>query len=117
MQREPAVEIADAHREERRRQVAGEAGREIERRRRRSPDVHLEPGAVERVEEPETDDVIHVEMREQDVDALRLRRQRRAEAADPRAAVEDEDVIAGDAHLDAHRVAAVAHGLGSGRRE
>jgi hypothetical protein len=52
-------------------------------------------------------------MREQDIDAFRLRRQRRAEAADPRTAVEDEHMVAGDAYLDAHRVAAVAHGLGS----
>ena len=81
-------------------------------------DVHAL--VVERCEEPQPLDVVHVEMGEQHVDAvLRVARSgsSAAPAADAGAGVEHEHRLIVRPHLDAGGVAAVARGLGAGRRD
>src|SRR6185436_17266481 len=108
---ERALEIAHADREEWRRKVPRQTRSERHRRARRTPDVDLQIGASERREETEALDVIHVQVREQHVDAALCRRDDLSQAPDPRAGIEDEEVIA-IADLDARSVAAEAHGVG-----
>src|SRR4051812_12093947 len=90
MQLEACGDISQPHREQRRREVAGQPCAQIERGRRRTPDVNLEVLQEEGLEEAEALDVVHVEVREEDVEAAWLR-VRAAHAAYARAGIEDDD--------------------------
>ena len=79
--------------------------------------MHLEVGVVQRVEEAQALDVIHVEVREEHVDPAHAFGQARREPADPGAGIEHEELTGVVAHLDARRVPAVAHGVGARARE
>ena len=76
--------------------------------------MELGAGIPERREEPETLEVIQVQMAEQDVDPARRRAvERRPERADARSGIEDHEAIVLGSYLDARRVASVADGVGA----
>ena len=64
-----AGQIAQMHREQRRREVARQPRLERQRAARRPPDVDLDVGLIERGEEAQALDVVHVQVGQQDVDA------------------------------------------------
>ena len=75
-------------------------------------------GIEERPEEPETLQVVEVEMAEQDVQLVALSHfHRNAERPYPGSCIEDQDLSAGQPHFDTRRVAAVFEGIRAGRRD
>ena len=100
------------NREQRRREVAREPGLERECAAARPPDVDLGRRVIERAEEAQSLDVVHVEMGEQDVDRL-VSAGIGAEPADARAGVEHQQRAVIASHLDCRGIAAVAGGLRS----
>ena len=71
-----ARDVGQPHREQRRRQVGGDALGERLHRRRRAPHVHVDIGLEEGPEEAEALQVVEVEVGEEDVHVLRPRRLR-----------------------------------------
>jgi hypothetical protein len=67
---EHVLQISDSNREEWRRHVAGETGAECPGGGDRTPNVNLEFGVEQWREEGKPLDVVHVEVAEQDVDAI-----------------------------------------------
>jgi hypothetical protein len=65
-----AREVTDQHREQGWRHVAGDAGPQSLESGGWTPDVDFHPGLVERSEETQAHDVVHVEVGEEDVHAL-----------------------------------------------
>src|SRR5581483_11649632 len=110
---EPAGKFPQADGEQRWREVPGEPVVEAVGGRRRPPQVDLEARLVERPEEAEADDVVHVEVGQQDVDPPQPAG-RPVDGPDPGPGVEDAQRPRLRPHLDARRVAAVAGGLGPG---
>ena len=113
---QPAGQVPQPDGEQRRGQVAGEAGVEALRRRRRTPQVHLEVLLVQRPEEAEAEDVVHVEVGEQHVDPPQLGGLP-VDVADARPGVEDGHAAVDRPHLHARRVAAVPGRFRPGARQ
>ena len=67
---EVAGDVGEAHGEQRRRHVGGDAVRQRLHRRWRAPHVHFDVGQEQRTEEPETLQMVHVEVREEHVHEL-----------------------------------------------
>ncbi len=80
--------------------------------------MNLDVRFIERLEEPEPLDMIHVQMREQQVDPPCRSAGERAEAADPGTRVEHKQAAVVIAHLHARGVTAVARRFspGAGQR-
>jgi hypothetical protein len=78
--------------------------------------VHLEARLVQGSEEPEPEDVVHVEMREEDVDPGEVVRLA-VDRPDARSGVEDRDAVRHRPDRDARRVAAVARRPRPGARQ
>ena len=104
-----ARKIANAHGEERRREITGQSVVERHRRRGRAPDVHLHRRIEERREEAEPLQVVHVEVREQDIEPPQSGINRRRSIADSRAGVKQNHgaVVRGD--FDGGCVPSVRH--------
>ena len=110
-------DVGEVHREQRRREVDRDALFEALHRRRRPPEVHLESGIEQRAEEPEALQVIEVQVRQHDVQLAIVAVHAHTERTHPGARVEHDPVAAVEPHLDAARVAAVAHGVGARCRQ
>jgi hypothetical protein len=78
--------------------------------------VHLEPRLVQRPEEPQAEDVVHVEVGQQDVDAAEIGGPA-VHRPDARPGVEDADGAGGGPHFDTGGVPAIAGGLRPGARQ
>jgi hypothetical protein len=69
-------------------------------------------GLIQRPEEAQALNVIHVKVSQEHVHTPGLRAQGRTETSDPRAGIEDEHSTVGPAHLDARRIPPVPVRLG-----
>ena len=110
-----ARQLLQSHGEQRWRHVSRQARVEIGGRGTRSPDVHFEVGTEQWREESEALDVIHMEVREQHVDAAHVGRQLDTQSAQTRARVEHDARVGVRARLELHArcVAAVTDRVGS----
>jgi hypothetical protein len=79
--------------------------------------MHLEVRSEQTGEEPKSEDVIHMKMTEQDVDASEFRREVGPEDADAGAGVEDGESAVGGLDLNARRIAPVTAGTWTGCRD
>src|SRR5215472_11144352 len=110
MEHEPAGEIAQPHRKERRRKVSDQPRLEIEWCCRRPPDVDLQVGPLQGPEKPEPQDMIHVEVCEENVHACGAGFHAGSERSNARPRVEHEQRPSFPSDLHAGSIAAVAEG-------
>src|SRR4051812_9424770 len=110
-----AGELPHLDRGQRRRDVARDPVPQGGLRRLRTPDHDLGARPEGRREEHQPLDVVQVQMRQEDVDARALLRERQAHAADAGARVEGEDGPVVQRDLYARGIAAVPRGLGARR--
>ena len=116
VERQVRGNIIEVDREQRRREIHRNPLGERLNRRRWTPEVNLDVGIEQRPEEPETLQVVKMEMAEQDVQLrARSRLQQDAQWPYPGARVEHQYLSAGKPHLNARRVAAVLDGIRAGR--
>ena len=106
--------LRQVHREKGRGEIALEARLQPHGGAPGPPDVDLDIGPVERREEAEALDVVHVQVREQDVDALQLRRDGGREPPDAGSGIQDQDraPVADHAHAQCCRRGAPPLGVG-----
>jgi hypothetical protein len=116
MERESARQVTKADWKKGGREIPREAGAQVEGRRGRSPNMNLPPWLIERFEESEPLDMIHVEVRQEDVYTSHLRPHPGAEAADPGAGIEHQQGTVVAAHLDTRGIPPVTNGLRPRRR-
>ena len=105
VQHDASIEVADPHWEERRREIACEAGPQFHRRRSRPPNMDLAGGPKERGKEAEALDVVHVEVGQEDVEPLDRRVNGGSEPTDAGPGVEHENGAIGAHDLDCCGVA------------
>ena len=117
VQLEAAWQIAQQHRKQGRGEVPAEARLQAQRGAGRSPDVDLHAGVVERTEEPQPDDVVHVKVGQQHVHPGKPRGQLEREGSDTRPRVEHEHGAIRPRHAHTRGVAAVAGGGRPRRRQ
>ena len=117
VQLEPARHVTQHQGEQWRREVAPESGLQAERGAGRPPDVHLHSRAIQRTEETQAEDVVHVEVREQHVHPCQSPRQLRREGPNAGPRIEHDDPSLRSRQSHARRVAAVSGRRGTRRRE
>ena len=110
-------QLVETAREERRRQVAGDPLGERRALLRRPPDRDRAACGEERRKEPEPFDVVEVQVRKEQVDALGSLPQRDAEWADPRPGIQDHEPARLRTQLDGGGVPPVPHRALAGCRE
>ena len=86
-----AREVAQTDGKEGWREIAGEARAQIESRRGGTPDMHFLAWTIQRFKKPKPLYVIHVEMSEQEVNALRLRSDGRPQPSNSGPGIEHQD--------------------------
>src|SRR5215510_8202207 len=112
-----AWQVAQPYRKQRRGEVSAEARLQAQRGAGWSPDVNLHPRDVERTEEPQPDDVVHVEVGQQHVHSGQPRGQLERKGSNPRACIEREYRAVRTGHAHTRGVAAVAGGGWARRRQ
>ena len=112
---ELARQFRESNREQRRRQVAFQSRVKTLRRTRRAPDMYCDARIVQRRKETQPLNMVHMQMREQDVDALEILWQGAAQQANTRARVQYQHCSGIAAHFHARGVAAIARGVRSRR--
>ena len=90
VQLEPARHLAQCDREERWREVAADPRAQRHGDRRRPPDVDFQVWPKDRLEEAKALEVVHVQVRDQHVDATHLGGNLEAKGSNPRPGIEHE---------------------------
>ena len=90
VQLEATGQVAQQHRKQGWREISAEARLEAHRRAGRPPDMDLHVRVVERTEEPQPDDVVHVEVGQQHVHSGKTPRQCVRERSNARPRIERE---------------------------
>jgi hypothetical protein len=101
-------QVSQVDRKEGGRKVSREARPQVLGGAARTPDVDLHVRIIKRSEEPEPLNVIQVQMRKQDVDAMERARKGESEPADPGSRIEDQDGPVSPDDFDTGGVPAVA---------
>src|SRR5262245_25854429 len=106
-----------SHGKQRRRKVAPETVGQAQGRTRRPVEMDLRARIVQRSEEAQSLDVVHMEERQEEIDTPDGSVELGAEAADAGPRVEYQHGSLRPTHLDARGIASVADGVGPGRRD
>ena len=112
---ELARKFRESNREKRRRKVAFQSCLKTLRRTRGAPDMYRHVRIIQRCKKSQPLNVVHMQMREQDVDAFEVRWQGGAQTANARARVQHQQCSGLTTHFHARSIAAVARGVRSWR--
>ena len=77
--------------------------------------MHLHIWIVQRRKKPQSLDMIHMHMREQDVDAFKIRRKADTKAANTCTRIQYQQGACIPSHFDARRIATISCSIWSGR--
>ena len=101
---QPAWQIPEPHREQRRRKVPAQSLAKRQRGRSRAPDVDFEPGLEQGAEESQPEDMVYVEVAEEDIDTRHGRIPCGARAQTPVPASSTTTWVGSSLHTSTHEV-------------